>query len=85
MNPQQSFFDSIDPTMNELFLNLIKPLHHIINVTKIQNGSKCHAAPAVSQQAGLELLTSSELQINMASQALYPVIFDTGASLAITG
>ena len=63
MNPQQNFFDSIDPTMSELFLNLIKPSHHIINVTKNQNGSGCHAAPAVSQQAGLELLISSEFQI----------------------
>ena len=39
----------------------------------------------VSQEAGLELLTPSDVQVNMALQPLYPVIFDTGASLAITG
>ena len=84
MNLQQNFFDSIDPTTSELSLNLINPLHHIVNVTKNHNGTQYHAVTTVSQQAGLELLTSSELQINMASWALHPVIFDTGASLAIT-
>ena len=39
----------------------------------------------VSQEAGLELLTTSDVQVNMALQPLYPVIFDTGASLAFTG
>ena len=61
MNPQQNFFDSIDPTTSELYLNLMYPLRHIVDVTKKHNGTQCHAVPAVSQQAGLELLTSSEL------------------------
>ena len=42
-------------------------------------------APAVSSQAGLELFQPADLQVNFAGTHLSPIIFDTGASLAITG
>ena len=71
MNPQENFFDSIDPTTRVLYLNLMEPLHHVVDVTKRHSGTQCYTGPAVSQQAGLELLTSSELQINMALQPLH--------------
>ena len=51
----------------------------------------CNATPTVSKLAGLELLQLlqlqelQELQVKIVSHNLQPVIFDTGASLAITG
>ena len=75
MNSQQKIFDSINPKTSELSLNLVDPPQCVVNVTKNHNGMKCHAVPAVSQQAGIELLTSSELQVNMALQSLHPAIF----------
>ena len=44
-----------------------------------------YTAPAVSTEAGLELLKADEMEVNLAYQNQYPVIRDTGASLAITG
>ena len=44
-----------------------------------------NTAGTVFVDPGLELLTPVELQANMATQLVHPVIFDTGASLAITG
>ena len=49
--------------------------------------TNCHVntAATVFADPGLELLTPEEVQANTSPHLLHPVIFDTGASLAITG
>ena len=80
-----TYFDAKDTYLKESTLNLLEPRQHVVKVKLNNNGILCNAAPTVSKLAGLELLQLSELQVNTASHHLQPVIFDTGASLAITG
>jgi len=73
---------------NNLFLNFLPGKTHIINATSSRQSSEplsVNTAPVVSLQAGLELLSPMDLQVNIAGTHLCPIIFDTGASLAITG
>ena len=49
-----------------------------------QNSIALNTAPAVSIKADLELIQPTDLQVNLANNALVPIIFDTWASLAIT-
>ena len=63
---------------------------HVINtVTKLSINTsdeyKLHVAPAISEKAEQEVFTSLDLEVNLLANPLYPVIFDTGASLSITG
>ena len=44
-----------------------------------------NTAATVFSEPGLELLTPIDIQANSSSQLLHPIIFDIGASLAITG
>ena len=78
------FFDADEFNETLIFPDLwIK--HHAVDVSKLPLDSTINTAPAVSSKAELELLTPQDLQVNMASHKLQPIIFDTGASLAITG
>ena len=61
--------------------------HQIDNTGNIfqQDSIALNTSPAVSIKAGLELIQPTDLQVNLANNASVPIIFDTGASLAITG
>ena len=82
---QEQFFDASEFMDTPLYLDFIDKKLHIINTTEFHGATQVNTAPAVSTEAGLELLNPSDIQANMALQKLRPVIFDTGASLAITG
>ncbi len=61
---------------------------HIINTVNTQhnmNWKDLNIAPAVSTKATNELFSSLDLEVNLLPKPLVPVIFDTGASLSITG
>ena len=72
----------------ELFLDFVPNITHTVKVCKPKqplSSVESLAAPAISTKAGLELLKPVDLQLNLTGNAPCTVIFDTGASLAITG
>ena len=76
-------------TNKDLWIDVIPQIKtHKINTTGNtlqQDSIISNTAPAVSIKAGLELILPTDLQVNQATNVLVPIIFDTGASLAITG
>ena len=63
---------------------------HIIDTvmgkaTHMKDEFMLNVAPAISAKSEEELFTSLDLEVNLLTSPLQPVIFDTGASLAITG
>ena len=69
-------------------MNYLPYTTHIINTVTATSRHTImddNTAPAVSIEAGLELIKSIDLQVNLDDNHSNPVIFDTGASLAIPG
>lgn len=86
MMPHIKFLDARDIDTKTLTLDLITPKKHLIKVLSTNHESiLCSTAPMISKTTALELLQPPDLYINTALHNLQPVIFDTGASLAITG
>jgi len=56
-----------------------------VTVRQCRDFGEVNVAPAISIKAQDELFSSLDLEVNIISKPVYPVIFDTGASLAITG
>ena len=65
-NLPYKYFDAEDIEENNVSLSLPEPLLHTVNSTKVARQPQCNAIPTVSQEAGLELLTPSDVQVNMA-------------------
>ena len=78
-----------DLEKDELVFDFLPTTTHIVNTSTsgptLDITQESHAAPAVSMEAGLELFEPRDKEINLADKLVCPVIFDTGASLAITG
>ena len=86
MMQHTEFFDARDIDTKTWTLNLISPKKHLIKLPSSDTESiLCNTAPTISKTAALELLQPPDLHINTAIHNLQPVIFDTGASHAITG
>ena len=61
---------------------------HVINIVKelpVSVNNEGNIAPAILVKAQDKLFSSLDLEVNIISRPVNPVIFDTGASLAITG
>ena len=83
--PSSQFFFDAEKFLETLVFPDLWFKHHVIDSSKLPQHCSLNTAPAISAKAELELLIPKDLQVNMAQHKLKPVIFDTGASLAITG
>ena len=76
-------------TNEDLWMDVVPQIKtHQIDATgniSQEDSIALNTAPAVSIKAGLELIQPTDLQVKLANNAFVPIIFDTGASLVITG
>ena len=82
-----NYFDAVEEHKPELYFDLLEPIVHVINTVSHQkqsNQTSINAIPALSMEAGLELLKTQDMEVNLALKNQYLIIMDTGASLSIT-
>ena len=77
MNNLDRYFDYYTKEMHIMSMT--------ITISTSSAAQEIYTAPAVSIEAGLELFKPRNIEINHTENHVFPFIFDTGASLVITG
>ena len=78
------FWDTLEYEKPLLILSLFNNHKHLIDTSKQVIKSLVNTALAISKKFQLKLFNPPDLQGSMLGHKLQPIIFETGASLAIT-